>query len=1020
VPRGRSLGWLLAILVAGGVLNRPFWPGVLQTAVFLAAIVLLTVVRELARFAAGRAVGLRPAVVEIGEGAPLFRVRTGNVLWLVKQTAIASTTVWSPPPDDLPLRARLVLLAAVRPLVVLGLLLLLRALGVPLGWGSPVTGGGALLRSVVQAAEILLMIGLVPFAVRGASVVPFESDGLRLVRLLFSNPGDLRQEFGRYYYASARDALEDQDPARALALCREGLPKYGPPWSDVLRALETIALSRAGDPTSALAQAERELARDLPPIARAMALNNWSWFAFLGRDEANLRLAERRSADAMIMLPAAASVAGTRGAILLWQGRVREAIGLLERAHSGAQSTQAREVNACLLAMAQAASGDAARARSYLDLVARRDRTEGLWVEAESCVRSAGSSEQLLEAARGRRALIVGMAAVDLRDPDGAATHLGGADIGRIEVGPSARGRVQLLLRHDRGLWRLPLDPKTLTWARMLLGRVVVTLDDGASSVAAAEGALSMETQERAYQERVQSSSTTVSSPKGVLFLASLVAFGASMLLLSSWRWLGMIVPVLFVHELGHWAVMRAFGHRDASISFIPFLGAATMTKIPFRKRWEEVAMLLAGPLPGILIGVAILASPLGKNGIARQLAGVLVAINAMNLLPLHPLDGGRILHAIVTAGRPRLDLAFKTGAAILFLACGLALNESVLCFLGVFGLLFWRQAWRVAELERKIRSTPGFDPRLPPKERRAYVFRVLAHEPALKAKDWASTVASLEMPLGYRSTPPWQIGIGALLVVACVVGTGLLGRRALNRRTGQLRCPTIASARLVSCAEAPDFTDVDWKEPRAAATKSAAPPADEIEVGSSFAAFVWCSASGAAAVDLATELEEAEIGGRYCQALPWERSASGADEVRRKARWTLLQLKQMRFESGAHGLERFDRRVAAGRSLPQFDAETARLLREIVAAGPQETSPARDQLAERLGRSPSGSCDGLEIHNVRRPGTFGGTDGAVSFAVTMKATSEFGPLGSYLCQKGCQISLLPAAADDLRVSYCH
>ena len=1020
MPRGRSLGWLLAILAGGGVLNAPFWSGVLRTAVFLGAIVLLTVVRELGRLAAGRAVGLRPVIVEIGEGTSLLRFRAGGIQWHVKQTAIVSATVWEPPPEGLPLRGRLAILAAARPLVVGGLLFGLRAAHVPLGWGAEATGGAALLHSVVEAAEILLFIGLVPFSIRGASSLPLESDGMRLVRLLFPRAIDLRQDFGRYYVARAREALEDRDPARALAFCREGLSKVSGPWSELVRAYETIALSRSGDQTAALARAESSLGRDLPPVTRALALNNWSWYAFLGRDEANLRLAERRSADAMILLPAAAAIAGTRGAVLLWQGRLGDALGLLERGHAGAQSEQARDVNACLLAIAYAARGEAVRARSYLDAVSRPDATEGLWAEADRCVRSAHGPEQILTAARGGRRLAVGKDALELVEPDGTSRRLAVSDIGRIEIRPTARGRVLLLVRHDRRVWRLPLAREELTWARTLLGRVVVTLGDGVASVAAAEGSPSMETQERAYQERAQSLAATVSSPKGVLFLASLVAFAASTLLLSSWRWLGMIVPVLFVHELGHWLAMRAFGHRDASISFIPFLGAATMTKIPFQKRWQEVVMLMAGPVPGILIGVAILLSPLGKHSSARQFAGALLAINAMNLLPLHPLDGGRILHAIVTAGRPRLDLVFKTGAALLFLAGGLAWDERVLTFLGLFGLLFWRQAWRVAGLERKIRATPGFDPRLPPKERRAYVFRVLAHEPALKAKDWASTVASLEMPLGYRSTPPWQIAVGALVVVACIAGAGLLGRRALNRRTAQYRCPTIASARPVSCAAAPDFGDIAWSERRPAVTKSASPPADDIEADSSLGAFVWCSASGAAAGDLATELEEAEVGGEYCQAMPWERSASGSDEVHRKARWTVMQLRKVRFDSTARGLARFDRRVEAARSLPQFDAETARLLRVIVAGGPAESSPAHDRLAERLGRSPSGRCDGLDLHNVRRPGAYGGTEGAVSFSITMEATSEFGPLGAYLCQKGCQISLLPADAGDLRVRYCY
>ena len=57
-----------------------------------------------------------------------------------------------------------------------------------------------------------------------------------------------------------------------------------------------------------------------------------------------------------------------------------------------------------------------------------------------------------------------------------------------------------------------------------------------------------------------------------------LFRFGASSLLFPHWAWLLWLLPFLLLHELGHWSAMRLFGHRDARIRFIPFLGAATLT----------------------------------------------------------------------------------------------------------------------------------------------------------------------------------------------------------------------------------------------------------------------------------------------------------------------------------------------------------------------------------------------------------------------------------------------------------
>ena len=1011
MSRWRSVGWVAAILGVGGLLNPPFPRGVLVAATMLAALVALTLVRELVRLAVGTASGLHPAIVELGEGRALLRFRTGALRWRIGQTPIVSATIWSPPPAGTPVRGRLAVLALVRPAATAAIVLGIRALRVP--GLADAHGAPLFLASLRTIGEYLLLAGLLPFSLKGTAIVPFESDGLKLSHLLLPKGQSFDQDFARFYFASAREALDDQDPVRALAVCRAGLGLYGPPWLDVLRAMETAALSRTGDHRAALAQAEAALGRDLPPVARAVALNDWSWYAFLERNEANLRLADRRSADAMLLKGALAATAGTRGAVLLWRGRVSEALPLLARGHDGAHSRRAQDVNACLLAMAHAARGDVARAQAFLDAIKIPDNTEGLWPEALRWLRLARDA-QPLPAARGGRALAVFADGVELRDSHGTPRRLTAADLGRVKVGVTARGRTYALVPLDGGVWRLPLRPEDLTWTRALLARAVPGLGEREPSVASVEGAASVATQERAYEERMQGLRAGVSTPKGIAFLGSLVAFGASMLMLSSsWKWLGMIVPILFVHELGHWLAMRSFGHRDASISFIPFLGAATMTRTPFDKRWQEVVMLLAGPVPGILIGVGLLLSPLRGRAAVHELAVLLISINAANLLPLHPLDGGRILHALVTAGRPVLDLVFKTGAALAFFAAGLAAHEPVLTFLGLFGVLFWGQARRVARLERRIRRTPGFDPRLPAKERRAYVFRALAQESPPDAKDWASTVAALEMPLGYRPTPGWQIGLGVLVVAVMaggLTGVGLLRRQASKEPTPDLTCPEIASARPVSCAGAPAFEGIAWENP------SASVPGLSNSTAGSVDAFVWC-VSAAGAAEVADALVEAQRGARYCQALPWERSTAGSEDVRRKARWTMGRLREA--SDDRNELAAFDLRVADARAFPLFDAETARLLREIAVQGANPEMSSFEALADRLGRSPDRSCDRLRIRNVRQPGVRHAPKGAVSFSITMRDREAFSPLGTYLCQAGCTLSVLPAASGDRRTRYC-
>ena len=1019
----RSLGWLLALLIGGGICMPPFSRGVLHTAAFLAALVALTIVRELGRLAVGASLGLRPTIVEIGEGASALRFRAAGLLWHVKQVAIVSATIWTPPTGRSGIRSRAMALALARPLVTLAILLGLRALGVPLFGGAPGAKGGSVLQAIALAAEALLMIGLFPFTLKGVSIIPFESDGMKLLRIPFAKTEDLDQEFARYYIATTSEALVDGDTVRALAVCRAGLERFGPPWSDAFRNLEVVVLSRAGDHREALAKAERDLARELAPVARALALNNWSWFAFLQRDEANLRLAERRSADALILQPDLAAIAGTRGAILLWQGRVAESLSLLERGRGGARDRRARAINACLLAMAYAARGEGPRARGYLDEGGTPEQTDGLWTEAERLVRSANEPTRTLRAARGSRTLVSSRETIELHEGARLRRRLALSEIDSARVGVTARGRAQLVIVHGGASWRLPLERSDLTFARLAIGAVLVApVEDPRATLPSTAGGATTEAQERAYQERVVGQRLAVSSPTGVLFLASGVAFAASMLFFTTWKSLALVMPVLFFHELGHWIAMRAFGHDDARIAFIPFLGAATTTKVPFEKRWQEVVMLLAGPVPGIVLGVALMVAPFTGTGLARSAAIMLLAINVMNLLPLHPLDGGRILHALVTAGRPRLDLAFKTVATLAFLGAGIFWEEPVLSGLGLLGVLFWRNAYRLAELERRIRAAPGFDPGLPQQDRRAYIFRALGEASAQPGRDWATTVASLEMPLAARRPPLWQLVFLGGGFVVCVLGTGAFARRSLHGMTKSLACPSREQASPVSCAGAPGLAEIDWTA--AAPIKAANPPApteaadpdDETPKHPlALGAFIWCSMPDAArAAALARRLHEADVGRGYCAALPWETPVTGSDESRRKARWTVWKLEAATYYDGDKGLKYFDELAEEARRSPEFDPETARLLREMNRGG---ASPAK-ALEERIGRSPNQSCDRLAIANVREP-LADGAGQVVGFAARMAASSDFDALAAYLCTLGCRVSVLPSRVEDRRLRFC-
>jgi hypothetical protein len=66
------------------------------------------------------------------------------------------------------------------------------------------------------------------------------------------------------------------------------------------------------------------------------------------------------------------------------------------------------------------------------------------------------------------------------------------------------------------------------------------------------------------------------------------------------------VIAVLLVHESGHYVVMRAFGYRDLRMFFIPFVGAAVSGWSGKAHGYQRTLVALAGPVPGILLGLLL------------------------------------------------------------------------------------------------------------------------------------------------------------------------------------------------------------------------------------------------------------------------------------------------------------------------------------------------------------------------------------------------------------------------------
>ena len=132
------------------------------------------------------------------------------------------------------------------------------------------------------------------------------------------------------------------------------------------------------------------------------------------------------------------------------------------------------------------------------------------------------------------------------------------------------------------------------------------------------------------------------------------------------WKFTLWLIPVLLFHEAGHWVAMRVCKYRNLRMFFIPFFGAAVTGQNWNVPGWKKALVSLAGPMPGIFLGSALaIVAMFVKIAWLKTLALILLALNGFNLLPVLPLDGGRMLHAVLFCRHRWLDGAFRVVAVL-------------------------------------------------------------------------------------------------------------------------------------------------------------------------------------------------------------------------------------------------------------------------------------------------------------------------------------------------------------------
>ncbi|MBP1966045.1 M50 family metallopeptidase [Paenibacillus aceris] len=108
---------------------------------------------------------------------------------------------------------------------------------------------------------------------------------------------------------------------------------------------------------------------------------------------------------------------------------------------------------------------------------------------------------------------------------------------------------------------------------------------------------------------------------------------------------------IVLVHELGHLAAASGFGWRVREVQLLPFGGVLVVDELGSMPTWEELVVALAGPLQHVwLILLALLMKWIGAG--SSNWWDYFIEANLMialfNLLPVMPLDGGKIMQSLL------------------------------------------------------------------------------------------------------------------------------------------------------------------------------------------------------------------------------------------------------------------------------------------------------------------------------------------------------------------------------------